>query len=176
MAFAITGQSTREGVHEFTLSGKNYMYDANLDLLYTNSGGLAPSWGAPVTPEPFIRQQIINATNGQVGYGHTFINMPDPMRKPADLSDQTKVDLSPIVKLTLGRIPVMRNNKRVTGIGVIPRMQRVDFTKTIPIPKKRFLADMPTTPQELSDFINDYNSVDAAIAKGFNKMRRGRRW
>lgn len=163
--FAITGQSTREGVHEFTLSGQKVKYDANLDLLFTWIGGLLPHWGTGTIPEPFIRQQIINATNGQIGYGHTFINMPDPMPKPHDLSDRTKVELSPIPTLTLGRIPRMRKNNMVTGLGTCPSRSRVDFTKTTPIPKKQFLEDMPVTAEELKGFIEDYNEV-------FNSIRR----
>lgn len=165
MAFAITGQSTREGVHEFTLSGQKVKYDANLDLIYTWTGGLAPTWGAPAKPEPFIRNQIINATNGQVGYGHTFVNFPDPMAKPQDLSDRTRVELAPIPTITLGRVPQLRRNNQVTGIGTCPSMNKVDFTKTAPIPKKRFLEDMPLTSEDLKGFIEDYNEV-------FNSMRR----
>lgn len=159
MAFAITGQSTREGVHEFTLSGQKVKYDSNLDLLFTWIGGLLPHWGTGTIPEPFIRQQIINATNGQVGYGESFMHMPPPMPKPADLTDRTKVELAPVPTITLGRIPHMRSGYKVSGIGLVPTKSRVDFTKTLPIPKRVFLGDMPTDSEELKGFITDFMSV-----------------
>lgn len=175
MAFAVTGQSTREGIHEFTISGQKVKYDANMDLLYTWIGGLMPHWGSGVIPEPFIRNQIINATNGNAGYGSTFTGMPQSMPKPADLSDQTRVELAPTVTATLGRVPPMFNNMRVSGIGTIPVQSRVDFNATQPRPKKRFLEDLPTSADELQGFISDwYHSYGRKNNTGTFR-RRGRR-
>ena len=160
MAFAVTNLSSRQGIHTFLLNGINVKYDSTLDLLYTWTGGLAPTWGTPSTPDGLLRNAIINATGG-VSFGGGLHDAPTASmpRPPINIEEGTsisKVDFVPSVKLRLGRIPVMRNNKRVLGIGQMPVTGRVDWTKTTPAPKKSFLEDMPTDTEELKDFLSDY--------------------
>lgn len=177
MAFSVTQLSTRAGIHEFQLNDRKVKYDATLDLLYTWTGGLVPTWGTPTTPNDNLRQQIINATNGQIGYGiHQpfFTNFPDPMLPPTNITERTKVELAPVATMTLGRIPRMRNNLRVHGIGSMPVRQRVDFNRRTPIPRKDFLEDMPTNSKDLKGFLSDWFETYGKI-NPLSRIPKGRR-
>lgn len=80
-----------------------------------------------------------------------------------------KLDVSQAMQVTLGRIP--RSEKgRVSGIGVMPVMQRVNFDKTYKRPASSNPFDvMPDTPKEMLDFVTNAIAVFGVIKRDWQK-------
>ena len=88
-----------------------------------------------------------------------------------------KLDLAPVQTVTLGRIPT-RKSEAVSHIGVMPRVQIVNFDETVKRPSSTNpFEDMPEDGKDLLQFINNAIAMKKAESRGTSSPgRRNRFW
>tara|TARA_Y100000588_G_scaffold390471_1_gene496066 strand:+ start:1150 stop:1692 length:543 start_codon:yes stop_codon:yes gene_type:complete len=156
MAMTVRQVTKSDGKIRFVSSDINYEYIPGERALWRINGD---QFTLVNTLTEVEHQALLDATSHNSIGGNVELLGWDESKPVGDafqkIEENFKIDVLPVQKQVLGKIPSRFEGGGVSGIGKVPSPQRVNFAKQDKVDTVKNLLDvqMPSTTRDLYDFI-----------------------